>query len=316
MEMTEDNSGRWRKCGIIFRPDGQGGWMNTHAQVPTVLVLPDRIRAYFASRPRPDLSLTTYVDLDPEQPQRIIELAREPILQLGGPGSFDEHGNMPSAVVADGELVRLYYSGWRRLSGKAPYQNTTGLATSEDGGRTFRRWGDSPVLDVVPGEPFSATSPCVLRSGNLWHMFYSSGLAWIEVDGKTEHIYDIRHATSTDGICWQRGPVAIAQSHPEEALTRATLWRRNAEWAMWFCYRGSRGFRSGVGGYRIGFAVSSDLIHWRRNDSAAGIDLSAEGWDSQMLAYPCVVQTPLGLLLFYNGSDFGREGFGYAIWEK
>ena len=290
--------------------------MNSHAQVPTTLVMPDRIRTYFASRPRSDRSLTTYVDLDLEQPHRILELAEEPILQPGGPGRFDEHGIMPAAVVADGNLVWLYYSGWRQLSGRVPYQNTTGLAVSEDGGRSFRRLSASPVLDAIPGSSLSATSPCVVRRGELWHMFYSSGLAWIDVDGKPEHIYDIRHATSRDGIGWQRGPVAIAQSHPEEALTRPTLLQRNAEWAMWFCYRGSRDFRTGAGGYRIGFAASSDLFQWERNDSVAGISLSAEGWDSQMVAYPCVTQSSNGLLMFYNGNDFGREGFGYAIWEE
>ena len=35
-----------------------------------------------------------------------------------------------------------------------------------------------------------------------------------------------------------------------------------------------------------------------------------------MIAYPCVVQTPAGLLMFYNGNDFGRGGFGYAVWEE
>ena len=31
----------WRKRGLLFRPEGQGGWMNSHAQVPTALVLED-----------------------------------------------------------------------------------------------------------------------------------------------------------------------------------------------------------------------------------------------------------------------------------
>jgi len=292
--------------------------MNSHAQVPTVLRLTDRLRVYFASRPRQDLSLTGYVDLDLEHPERILEVAEKPLLEPGGPGSFDEHGIMPASVFADGDTVRLYYSGWCRLAGKAPYHNTTGLAASEDGGRSFRRMVPGPVLDRIPEEPFSATSPWVIRVGDLWHVFYAPGLGWVEVGGKLEHIYDIRHGVSSDGIHWHRtGEVVFEQTHPEEAITRPTLWRRrDGEWWMWFCSRGSRGFRDGKNGYRIGFAVSSDLVRWRRDDPAAGIDLSVEGWDSQMMAYPCVVDTPAGLLMFYNGNDFGRGGFGYAVWEE
>jgi hypothetical protein len=31
-----------------------------------------------------------------------------------------------------------------------------------------------------------------------------------------------------------------------------------------------------------------------------------------MLAYPCVVETPAGVLMFYNGNGFGASGFGWA----
>src|SRR5262249_55754072 len=210
--------GRWRKCGLIFRPEGQGGWMNSHAQVPTAFVLSDRIRVYFASRPRQNLSLTTFVDLDLDKPQRILDLCQQPILDPGGPGTFDEHGIMPSAVVRDGDFVRLYYSGWSRMGGAAPYHNTTGLAVSEDGGRTFRRLTKGPVLDRIPEEPSSATSPAIIRVQGLWHAYYSSGLGWIESERKLEHIYELHHGTSVDGIHWtRRGEIAVGQAHPEEA---------------------------------------------------------------------------------------------------
>jgi len=35
---------RWVKKGLIFCPSGDAGWMNTHAQIPTVLVKDDRLR--------------------------------------------------------------------------------------------------------------------------------------------------------------------------------------------------------------------------------------------------------------------------------
>jgi hypothetical protein len=307
---------RWRKRGLLFRPEGQGGWLNSHAQVPTALLLEDRIRVYISSRPTPGFSLTGWVDLDRARPERVLGVSPAPILDPGCRGSFDEHGIMPASVLATGDEVRLYYSGWCRLAGDAPYHNSTGLAVSDDGGRTFRRACPGPVLDRGPWEPLSATSPCVLRHEETWHAFYSSGRAWIEVDGKPEHVYDIHHATSADGIEWQRHrEPAIPQSFAEEALTRPTILREpDGGWAMWYCHRGSRGFRGGGDAYRIGFARSADLFSWDRLDARSGITVSDDGWDSEMIAYPCVLDVDGRRILFYNGNHFGRDGFGWAEW--
>jgi predicted GH43/DUF377 family glycosyl hydrolase len=84
---------------------------------------------------------------------------------------------------------------------------------------------------------------------------------------------------------------------------------------MWFCHRGSREFRDGTGAYRIGYASSTDLRNWQRADAAAGIDVSESGWDAKMIAYPCVVETPAGVLMFYNGNGFGASGLGWARLE-
>lgn len=313
-----DSGRRWRKHGLVFHAEGQGGWMLSHAQVPTVLLLPDRFRVFVASRPRPGLSLTGWVDLDRRDPMQVLATSPAPILQPGPPGSFDEYGIMPSAVVEQDGTIRLYYSGWCRLASSAPYHNTTGLAVSEDGGLSFRRACPGPVLDRSPSEPFSATSPWVLRDGEMWHAFYSSGLGWIEVEGKPEHVYDIRHATSADGLLWRRGgPPAIGQRFAEEALTRPTILQEaDGIWSMWFCHRGSRDFRGDGDAYRIGFARSLDLSTWMRDDAAAGIDVTAGGFDSQMIAYPCVVEADGRRLMFYNGDGFGQAGFGLAELER
>jgi hypothetical protein len=85
---------------------------------------------------------------------------------------------------------------------------------------------------------------------------------------------------------------------------------------MWYCYRGSIGFRAAGETYRIGYASSKDLQTWERSDSNAGISVSEAGWDSQMVCYPEVVQVDGRVLLFYNGNGFGEGGFGYAVLES
>jgi hypothetical protein len=84
---------------------------------------------------------------------------------------------------------------------------------------------------------------------------------------------------------------------------------------MWFCYRGSRDFRDGEDAYRIGYAHSTDMQKWCRQDDTVGIDVSESGWDSKMIAYPAVVTAKGRTLMFYNGNGFGVDGFGYATLE-
>jgi predicted GH43/DUF377 family glycosyl hydrolase len=303
---------KWHKHGLIFAPNGAGGWMKSHAQVPTPLVCDNFIRVYFSSRPEPTLSLTTFVDLDASDPAKTLRLNTIPILELGKPGTFDEHGIMPSCAVRNGSRVFLYYSGWSR-GVSVPYTNSTGLAVSDDGGQTFEKISEGPILAKSIHDPFSATSPIVVKDDELWHMWYCSGTSWSEIDGKYEHTYNIKYARSRDGIAWEPlGTPVIPQRTELEAITRPYVVKSEDGYDMWFCYRGSHHFRDGEEAYRIGYAHSRDLQHWCREDDTAGIDISETGWDSKMNAYPAVVTVNGRTLMFYNGNGFGFGGFGYA----
>ena len=184
---------------------------------------------------------------------------------------------------------------------------------SEDGGSTFEKFSKGPVVGSTVHEIYSATSPCVCRAGDAWHMWYSSGTHWIEVGGKLEHTYDIKYAHSEDGMRWvQTNKAAIEQRNKYEALTRPTVMSLGGTFHMWFCHRGSRDFRDGRDSYRIGYASSQDLKVWKRHDEMSGIDVSSSGWDSKMIAYPDVARVRDRVIMVYNGNDFGAEGFGYA----
>ncbi len=288
----------WRKQGMIFAPEGRAGWMKTHAQVPTPLVGEEYIRVYFSSRPEPNVSLTTFVDLDINDPAKILRVCGNPVLPLGKPGTFDEHGIMPSCAVRDGDRVFLYYSGWSR-SVSVPYTNATGLAISEDGGETFEKISDGPILAKSTADPYSATSPGVLKEGADWHMWYCSGTSWIKVNEKYEHTYDIKYARSNNGVDWRSvGKASIARQNEYEALTRPFVLNGGAEYHMWFCHRGSHSFRDGADAYRIGYACSDDLEHWRRDDTKNCLERSETGWDSKMVAYPAVVRVNNRTLIF------------------
>jgi hypothetical protein len=309
-----DHSFDWENRGKLFGPEHGPEWMRTHAQVPTPLVdeAAGILRVYFATRPQRDVTLMSFVDLDLENPRRIVHVNPTPLLELGGPGTFDEHGTMPSCAVRRGDRVYLYYSGWSRTT-SVPYTNSTGLAISDDGGRTFRRAGAGPVLAKSLGDPYSATSPFVMRDGELWRMWYCSGTGWVQVDGKYEHVYDIKEAVSDDGVFWKpTGKVTIAANADEEALTRPWIAATSGGWRLWYCHRRAADFRDGAGAYTIASAVSSDLQAWERvgRDGPTG---AGDGWDSSMQAYPALVEVQNRLLMLYNGNDFGASGFGLCV---
>ena len=94
-----------------------------------------------------------WVDVDARRPDRVFwQSATQPVLDVGRPGTFDEHGVTPLSVVRldDGRL-RLYYAGWQRGVG-VRYFLFTGAAESDDDGASFRASSEAPVLDRSDGE--------------------------------------------------------------------------------------------------------------------------------------------------------------------
>jgi hypothetical protein len=305
----------WKKQGNIFDPRAHRPWAGSHAQVPTVLVKDDRLRIFYADRTPANQSFTTYLDVARDDPSRVLYLHKRPILPFGRPGTFDDDGVMPAFAIAHGARVYLYYNGWNRRV-TVPFHNATGLAVSDDGGDTFTRLFDGPVLDRVPLEPYIAVTPCVLKEGDEWLMWYSSGVDWVKVAGKQEAVYVIKHARSRDGIHWERPNVlSVPSHHPGEAFSHPSVIKTGDLYRMWYCVRGSEDYHDGQGSYRMGYAESRTGLEFERNDAAAGITASEAGWDSTMICYPFVVTVDDRTLLFYNGNGFGQTGIGYAVWE-
>jgi predicted GH43/DUF377 family glycosyl hydrolase len=308
----------WRKLGMLFRPAGRLPWMHEFAQVPTTLLLPDRLRVYFSCRPQREadgscLSYSGFVDLDRSDPQTVLEVSPEPVLELGEAGCFDQFGVMAGSVVAVGDEFWLYYCGWSRRVA-VPYDWAIGLAVSRDGGRSFVRRGQGPIVGPSLDEPYLQACPIVRRlADDDWHMWYLSGTRWLQPAAQPESVYVIMHATSRDGLNWLRNAQAVIPTRvADECQTSAATFAWQGHHRMLFSYRHGLDFRNPDRGYRIGHAVSDDLRHWQRDDREAGIAPSAAGWDSQMICYPHVFELHGRTLLLYCGNEFGREGFGWA----
>lgn len=233
-------------------------------------------------------------------------LEPEPVLELGERGTFDDNGIVGSCLMRAGDRRYLFYTGWNR-GVTVPFYLGAGLAVSDAGG-PFRRVSRAPVLELVDEEPFLTGSPFVLLEGARWRMWYISGTGWITDGSSLEPCYNIRYAESDDGIHWERpGRTCIDYGIDEHAIARPWVVRDVDKFRMWFAVRGAR--------YRIAYAESDDGVNWSRADRVGGLGPSAEGWDSDMVEYPCVLDDHGRRYMLYNGNDYGKTGVGLAIWQ-
>ncbi len=260
------------------------------------------------------MSYSAFVDLDRADLFNIKRVSERPILELGGVGEFDEFGTYPVSVIRHGDEVRAYYAGWSRCE-SVPFNVAIGVAVSKDEGETFIKLGNGPVLSYSLNEPFILSGPKIRRFNNIWYLWYIAGRKWKMVDGRAEPVYKIRMATSQDGIRWNKRDRDLIASRVEEDEAQASpdVFFANGKYHMFFCYRYSSDFRGKENGYRIGYASSTDLINWHRDDDKAGIDVSEQGWDAEMICYPHVFELDGNTYMLYLGNQVGRHGFGLAV---
>jgi hypothetical protein len=315
---------KWKKLGKVFDPTQREGkyWMKEYAQAPSVLCFESFIRVYFSCRPRPNekgqyVSYTGFLELNRNNLFEILRISEEPILQLGELGTFDEFGIYPASVIKNTDAVFVYYAGHTRCE-SVPFNTAIGIAISHNDGESFSRIGSGPVLSYSPNEPFSLSGPKVRRFNGLFYLWYISGSKWIITEGKPELVYRIRMATSLNGLDWIRLDRNIIEDKLGEFEVQASpdVFFKNGKYHMFFCYMQTPDFRKNKDkSYRIGYASSMDLINWVRDDSKAGIDISENGWDSEMISYPHVFELDGEIYMLYLGNEVGRSGFGLAKLE-
>lgn len=299
---------KWKKIGRVWETHSSKDWHYNHAMLPTADHVTDDIyRVYYSGRDPQNRSIIGYflIELNNEK-FTIHEVAKNPVLSPGQLGCFDDNGVTPASVVTYGGCKRLYYIGWRPRS-TTRMGLTPGVAESTDGGKSYKRMTRAPILCPTDQEPYQMlTAPFVLPIEDGWRMWYVSGVQWLHPDLPR---YNIKIADSKDGLRWdQRGKVAIDfKDSSENALARPCILKEKDHYRMWFSYKG------GQETYRIGYAESDDGLTWERMDHAIGIDVSSNGWDSEMIEYAFVFRHKGRLHMFYNGNGYGLTGIGLAV---
>lgn len=314
---------KWKKLGRIFNPIDyrDKSWMYEYAQAPSIVVFEKTVRVFFSSRPAPEngqyVSRMGYIDLNKENLFEIVSLCEAPVLSLGGLGTFDEFGTYPVSVIQVNDEILAYYAGWTRCE-SVPFNAAIGVAKSKDNGNSFQRLGQGPVVPYTPDEPFVMGSPKIRKFGKTWYLWYSATREWIPNDGQPQPVYKIRMATSIDGIHWNKHHKDLIPNVLEENECQASadVLFYKGKYHMFFSYRHNLNFREPNRGYKIGYASSTDLLNWKREDFKAGIEASESGWDSESVSYPFVFELNNKVYMLHQGNEIGRFGFGLAELES
>ena len=309
----------WKKCGIIYCPSNKWGWDFSHAYPPVANIQKNFWRIYFSSRDKNNISRTSFIDVEPSNPKKIIYENPKPIIELGDLGSFDELGISPTCMVDKNENEKILYYIGRSVKKTVSFENFIGAASSFDGGKTFSKIA-GPIFGKDQTDPyFSATLHIVLLKKELLYKgFYMSGLRWENLDQRAEPIYTLKSAYSNDGITWIKCGEALKLKDDEGGICQCSIIYLEDKYKMWYCYRKKLNYRNDANcSYRIGYAESSDLISWVRKDEDKEntLKISDQGWDSQMVCYPYVFEFDKKLWMIYNGNGFGKTGFGFAVYE-
>ena len=305
----------WIKLGKIFSFENHSDDAVSHSMTASAMHLEgDRYRFYMNPRSKDGASRPHFIEVDMKDPFTILKVSEKSVIERGLTGGFDELGMVFTSYVTMGDELWFYYAGFPRTA-KTIFFAHVGLAASTDGGLTFKKKYPGPVKSVSKNEAYFSTGPRVYKiREDFFVLYYTSCDAWEEKDGKLKHFYNIKRATSTNGVDWSEGTPAIDfKNEHEYAISIPSLIIEDGIWKMWYSYRAQEVIQT----YRIGYAESKDGIAWERKDELMDhFDVSKSGWDSEMVAYPYVFDHKGERYMLYNGNGYGTSGVGLAKLKK
>jgi hypothetical protein len=297
----------WIKKGLVYGPDQRMPWANHSALTPTPIRKDETtIRVFAGFRDLAGVSRIGYVDLQADNPSIIKGISKTPVLDIGDPGTFDDNGVILGDVIRIGDVVRMYYVGFQLVE-KVKFLAFSGLAESHDGGDTFTRVCRAPILDRSDEGLYFNAIHSVLVEGGLWKVWGGVGNEWEKLKDGAYPRYTTRYYESPDGLNFPKtGTACFDYKFNEYRIGRPRVYKKDDIYQMFFTV-GTKDK-----GYFPGYAESVDGKSWQRMDHKIGIGLSETGWDSGMLCYPSLIDYQNRTYMFYNGNNYGYDGFGYA----
>ena len=299
----------WKKLGLIYTPASVHTKLVSHAANPLAVFLDgDVFRVFFSGRDAQSRSSVGYVDVDITK-REVIYVHDRPVFEHGPEGSFYSHGVSVGNCYKVQDSRYILFMGWQ-YPASGHWRGEVGRLVLECD-HSLRIDSEVPFMAVDAIDKVSLSYPWVMQNmDGSYQMWYGSTLTWDAENGEMIHV--INHATSTDGDSWNRMGLAVPyQLGVAQAFSRPSVIKDPDGYHMWFSYRSGNGQK-----YRVGYASSNTGESWELKLDQVGIDVSAEGWDSEMIEYPFVFDHKSERYMLYNGNGYGKTGFGLAILES
>jgi hypothetical protein len=228
-------------------------------------------------------------------------------------------------VMFDGFQYHMWYANTRPVSHGfiTLNQSYMGYATSPDGFNwtLANPTAVSPSADQNAFDQFHASQGWVIADQDTFKMWY-----WgFNNSAGPYGLNSIGYAWSIDGSSWQSvaGPGAMGSVYDLEmaglpdtlGLATPCVVKDTDGYHMWYSQVVIAPFI-----FRIGYACSQDGIHWSRVDgdgpNGAVLDWGPPGnFDQVSVAWPAVMKTEQGFLMWYYGHDGITGRLGHAVSE-
>jgi len=215
------------------------------------------------------------------------EILPEPVIDVGGPGSWDERHALDPASILVGGKVFLYYTGSSPLADRAVC-----LAVSDDGVH-FRKYEQNPV--IIGG------APEVVYRDSVFYLYF-----WRQVPEKRG--FEIHYATSRDGYHYSEPAQSLALPvGPEGTWDSFTVEtpRIFSEGGLYYMvYCGSDCSKDYP--FNAGLATSIDLVHWTKYPTNPIFSRGDEGqWDEEAIWFTTVEKIGSRYYMWYEGYGGG-----------
>ncbi len=304
----------------LFKPTGNIDWQQEFAQIPFGYVVDDKLKVVFATRRKQEQNgnyrsypAQAIFSLDDFS---LLSIYEKPLLELGGPGTFDEFGVMPGTILElqSGEEV-MYYCGWSRTV-STPYRWSIGIAF-KSGLENFERKYLGPVMGQTVSHPYLTASPVVISTAKSgYEMFHLTGVSWDLIENKLEPRYVIARSISTDGVHWVPSDLSLGSVRwKDECQTSPNIFFMGKERFMTFSYRSQSNFRDELNrNYRTAVAKEVSPNCWVVVQSS--IELHHDDSIRDDIAYLHSFKHNGKFFALYNySSGFGTSGIYLAQME-
>lgn len=222
-----------------------------------------------------DSNIKNDIDKFPAELVEFEPSEMNPVFKGGGKGSWDEMIRERGFILHDGDLYRMWYTGYRDTVSNIKY---LGYATSEDGIH-WERYKDNPIFRGKWTEDMF-----VQKVGSIYYMY---------AEGTNDRAHLL---TSKDGIHWEEIGDLVIEKRDGEIIEppygTPTLWIEDGKWYLFY-------ERNDMG---VWLATSDDKLHWKNVQDDPVLPMGPGEYDKEAVAANQIVKQNGYYYLYYHAT--------------